>query len=202
MHAILDTIRHFLLIWGYWAVALGLLLENMGVPVPGETVLILASVVTYNHGGELRLPWIIVIGTIAATAGDNTGYWIGRKGGRPLLVRWKRFFRIRSDHILAAEKLIERHGAWAIFFARFVTGARVVAGPLAGVLRMEWKRFALFNFLGAVAWVSTIAGIAYAFGSQLDRLLALMSDFNWLVLVIVVVTVLFFWFRSRGARRT
>lgn len=201
MHSIVDTIRQFLLAWGYWAVALGLLLENMGVPVPGETILILASVVAYNHG-ELRLPWIIVVGTIAATAGDNTGYWIGRKGGRPLLERWKRFFRVKAEHIASAENLIERHGAVAIFFARFVTGARVIAGPLAGVLRMGWKRFALFNFLGAVVWVSTIAGVAYAFGSQLDRLLALMSDLNWVVLVLVVVVALFFWFRSRRARRS
>jgi membrane protein DedA with SNARE-associated domain len=201
MHSIIDTIRHFLLVWGYWAIALGLLLENMGVPVPGETILILASVVAYNHG-ELRLPWIIVVGVIAATTGDNTGYWIGRKGGRPLLERWKTLFRVSSDHISKAEKLIERHGAVAIFFARFVTGARVIAGPLAGVLRMEWKRFALFNFLGAVVWVSTIGGLAYIFGSQLDRLLAWMSDFNWIVLAIFVGSVLFWWNRSRRARRS
>jgi len=199
MHSIVDTIRHLLLAWGYWAVALGLLLENMGVPVPGETILILASAVAFNHG-ELRLPWIILVGTIAATAGDNAGYWIGRKGGRPLLERWKRFFHVGAEGIASAERLIARYGAVAIFFARFVTGARVVAGPLAGVLRMEWKRFALFNFLGALVWVSTIAGVAYAFGSQLDRLLALMSDFNWAVLAVVIAVVLLFWFRSRRAR--
>ncbi len=201
MHGIIETVRHLLLAWGYWAIALGLLLENMGVPVPGETILILASVVAYNHG-ELRLPWIIVIGTIAATVGDNAGYWIGRKGGRPLLERWKRFFRVGTGGIASAEKLIERYGALAIFFARFVTGARVIAGPLAGVLRMDWKRFAVFNFLGAVVWVSTIAGIAYAFGSQLDRLLALMSDFNWIVLVAVVAMILLMWFRRRRPRRS
>src|SRR5581483_7047348 len=137
MHGIIETVRHLLLAWGYWGVALGLLLENMGVPVPGETILILASVVAYNHG-ELRLPWIIVIGTIAATVGDNAGYWIGRRGGRPLLERWKRFFRVGTGGIASAEKLIERYGALAIFFARFVTGARVIAGPLAGVLRLDW----------------------------------------------------------------
>ncbi len=200
MHGLVESIQHFLIVWGYWAVAAGLLLENMGVPVPGETILILASVVAYNHG-ELRLPWIIVVGTIAATTGDNTGYWVGHKGGRPLLERWKRFFHVRDEHIASAERLIQRHGAVAIFFARFVTGARVVAGPLAGVLRMDWKRFAFFNLLGAVAWVSTIAGVAHAFGSQLDRLLALMSDFNWVVLAIVVAIVLFFWFRSRRVRQ-
>jgi len=201
MHGLIETIRQFLLDWGYWAVAAGLLLENTGVPVPGETILILAGVIAYSHG-ELHLPWIIVVGTVAATTGDNIGYWIGRKGGRPLLERWKRFFHVGSEHIAAAEKLIERYGALAIFFARFVTGARVIAGPLAGVLRMEWKRFALFNFLGAAVWVSAIAGVAFAFGSQLDRLLALMSDFNWGVLAVVVALLLIYWFRSRRTRRS
>ena len=196
MHGIIEIIRHFLEAWGYWAVALGLLLENAGVPVPGETILIVAAVFSYNTH-HLHLQWIIIVGIIAATTGDNIGYWIGRKGGRTLLERWKRFFRVRDEHIRSAESLIERHGSWAIFLARFVTGARVIAGPLAGVLYMEWKRFALFNFLGATVWVVTIAGVAYAFGSQLDRLLALMSDFNWLVLGVVAVVILFFWWNRR-----
>ena len=196
MHAVIDTIRQFLLTWGYWAVALGLLLENAGIPVPGETVLILASVLSYNRH-ELRLPWIIVVGTIAATTGDNTGYWIGRKGGRPLLERWKRFFHISTEHLAKAESLIDRHGAEAIFFARFITGVRVIAGPLAGVLRMRWKRFAVFNFLGAVIWVCVIAGVSYAFGSQLDRLMAWMKDLDWVVLATAGVIVLFFWWRGR-----
>ena len=201
MHGIMQTIRHFLLAWGYWAVAIGLLLENMGVPVPGETILILASVLAYN-GDELRLPWIIVVGTIAATAGDNTGYWIGRKGGRPLLDRWKRFFHVRDEHLAKAEALIERRGAVAIFFARFITGVRVIAGPLAGVLRMSWRRFALFNFLGAVVWVCVIAGTSYAFGSQLDRLLGLMKDLDWIVVAVAGVVVVFFWWKGRRAVRS
>jgi len=201
MHDIVEMIRQFLIAYGYWAVAAGLLLENMGVPVPGETILILASVLSYSTH-ELRLPWIFVVGTIAATAGDNIGYWIGRKGGRPLLERWKRFFRVRDEHIAAAEKLIERYGAAAIFFARFITGARVVAGPLTGVLRMDWRRFALFNFLGALVWVVVIASIGYTFGSQWGRLLQLMKDANWLILVVVAVVVLFLWGKRRRARRS
>jgi membrane-associated protein len=193
---LIETIRRFILDWGYWGIGLGLLLENAGIPVPGETILILASVVSYNTH-ELRLPWIIIVGTIAATAGDNIGYWIGRKGGRPLLERWKSFFRISHKFIAQAEALIEKRGAVAIFFARFVTGARVVAGPLAGVLRMDWPRFALFNFLGAVVWVTVVAGISHLFGSQLDRLLEFMKEANYIILIVVALGIISFFLLRR-----
>jgi membrane protein DedA with SNARE-associated domain len=196
---LIGTIRQFIIDWGYWGVAAGLLLENAGVPVPGETILILASVVAFNTH-ELHLLWIILIGTVAATAGDNIGYWIGRKGGRPLLERWKRFFRIKQKHIATGEALIQKHGPLAIFFARFVAGARVIAGPLAGILQMDWSRFALFNFLGAVTWVSIIACIAFAFGSQLDRLLAFIEDANYIILIAIAALILFFWLRRRWRR--
>jgi membrane-associated protein len=199
---LIGTIRQFIIDWGYWGVAAGLLLENAGIPLPGETILILASVDAYNSN-ELSLPWIIMIGTIAATAGDNIGYWIGRKGGRPLLERWKRFFHVDEKHIAMAEALIDKRGAVAIFFARFVTGARVIAGPLAGILLMDWQRFALFNFLGAITWVTVIASVSYAFGSQLDRLLELMKEANYIILIVVVVGILLFWLhrRRRAAKR-
>jgi len=201
MHSIIDTLRQFLIAWGYWAVALGLLLENSGVPVPGETILILASVLSFNTH-ELHLGWIIVVGTAAATMGDNIGYWIGRRGGRPLLDKWKHLFHVKQSHIESAETLIHRHGSVAIFFARFIAGARIIAGPLAGVLCMKWPRFLLFNFLGAVTWVSVIATLGYIFGSQLDRLLEFMKDFNWIVLGIVAVAVLFYWWKRRQAARS
>lgn len=201
MNGFVDTIRQFLLHWGYWAIAVGLLLENSGVPVPGETILILASVMSFSQH-QLRLPWIIVVATLAATTGDNIGYWIGRRGGRPLLERWKHFFRIRQSHIQEAEQLIHRHGALAIFFARFIAGARIIAGPLAGVLHMHWPRFALFNFLGALAWVSVISTLSYMFGSQLDRLLRLVSDVTWGILAIIVLLLIFFWWRRRDTARS
>lgn len=191
MGDMIEAIRRFIIDWGYWGVAAGLLLENSGLPVPGETILILASAVAFSTH-ELELPWIIVIGTVAATAGDNIGYWIGRKGGRPLLERWKRFFRVKQKHIATGEALIAKHGPLAIFLARFVTGARVIAGPLAGILHMDWPRFALFNFLGAITWVTVISGLAFAFGSQLDRLLAYMKEANYVILAIIIAAILFF----------
>jgi membrane-associated protein len=198
MDSVIETVRHLLLTWGYWAVALGLLLENAGVPVPGETILILASAVSYQDH-RLRLGWIIVAGTLAATTGDNLGYWIGRVGGRRLLERWKHFFRIGDSHIRKGEALIEKHGPVAIFFARFIAGARIFAGPLAGILHMHWPRFALFNFLGAFVWVSVIATLGYLFGSQLDLLLRWMREANWFVLAALALLILFIWWRRRTA---
>ena len=192
-----EHIRQFLIHWGYWGVAAFLLLENAGVPLPGETVLLLASVLAFKSH-ELRLPWIIVVGTIACTAGDNIGYLIGSAGGRPLLERWKNFFRVKDEHIHSAEELLHRYGPIAIFFARFIAGARIVAGPLAGVLRMHWKTFALFNFLGAVTWVTVIASIGYLFGSQLDRLLATVKhvELAFLILLLIGLAV-YLWRRKK-----
>jgi membrane protein DedA with SNARE-associated domain len=197
MHDVIATIQHFIMAWGYWAVAGGLLLENAGVPVPGETILIIASVTSFHHSHELRLPWIIVVATIAATTGDNIGYWIGRRGGRPLLDKWKRFFRIQTSHIESGEKLIEKHGPVAIFFARFVAGARIVAGPLAGVLHMSWEKFALFNFLGAITWVTVIAVVAHQFGGHLHRVLVLIKGANLAILIVLAIAILLFWYRHR-----
>ena len=192
-----EHIRQFLIHWGYWGVAAFLLLENAGVPLPGETVLLLASVLAFKSH-ELRLPWIIVVGTIACTAGDNIGYLIGSAGGRPLLERWKNFFHVKDEHIHSAEELLHRYGPIAIFFARFIAGARIVAGPLAGVLRMHWKTFALFNFLGAVTWVTVIASIGYIFGSQLDRLLATVKhvELAFLILLLIGLAV-YLWRRKK-----
>src|SRR3954447_9809848 len=108
MQDIVEAIRHFMASYGYWSIAISLLLENAGVPVPGETILLLASASAYNQH-RLHLAWIIVVGTIAATTGDNIGYWIGRRGGRPLLERWRSFFHIGQRHIRMGEALIEKH---------------------------------------------------------------------------------------------
>ena len=194
---VFEHIRQFLIHWGYWGVAAFLLLENAGVPLPGETVLLLASVLAFKSH-ELRLPWIIVVGTIACTAGDNIGYLIGSAGGRPLLERWKNFFHVKDEHIHSAEELFHRYGPLAIFFARFIAGARIVAGPLAGVLRMHWKTFALFNFLGAVTWVTVIASIGYLFGSQLDRLLATVKEVELALLILLLIGLaVYLWRRKK-----
>jgi membrane-associated protein len=196
---IFHSLRTFVADYGYWAVALALLCENAGIPVPGETTLLLASFLAYSEH-KLHLGWIMVIGTCAATLGDNIGYAIGHYGGRPLLDRYQRVLRISPATLKRGEDMFARYGAAAIFFARFVFGLRVFAGPLAGVLRMRWRAFALFNFLGAGVWVTCIASAGYLFGQHWRSLARAMQRFNIAVLIVAVVVILFLWWRYRRQR--
>jgi membrane-associated protein len=182
--------------WGYWTVPAVLLLENAGVPVPGETVLLFASFLAYDEG-ELHLPYLILLGIAACTVGDNLGYLVGRRGGRRLLERYQHIFRIRDRTIRRGERLFERHGAVTIFFARFIFGMRIIAGPLAGVLRMPWRQFVLFNFLGATVWVTTISLVGYFFGSEWDTLVKVMGRVNLIILIVVLAVLVFVWHRYR-----
>ena len=195
-HTIFQSLRTFIADYGYWAVALALLCENAGIPVPGETILLLASFLAYSEH-QLHLGWIIVVGICAATLGDNLGYAFGYYGGRPLLQRYQNVFRISPATLKRGEEMFARYGAAAIFFARFIFGMRVFAGPLAGVLRMRWRAFTLFNFLGAAVWVTFIAGAGYLFGQHWRSLLRAMHRFNIAVLIVAVVVALFLWWRYR-----
>ena len=169
----------------------------VGVPVPGETVLLLAGFFCYQQH-EVRLPYIILVAIGAATLGDNIGYLIGHKGGRRLLERYKHIFRTPARVIAKGERLYQRHGAVAVFFARFIFGMRVISGPLAGVLRMPWKKFLLFNFLGAAVWATTVALVGYFFGRHWDKLVRVFREVD-IVLLCAIASVLFAaWWRSRS----
>lgn len=197
MHdTIFHSLRDFVADYGYWAVALALLCENAGIPVPGETTLLLASFLAYSEH-RLHLGWIIVVATCAATLGDNLGYALGHYGGRPLLDRYQRIFRISPGALKRGEEMFARYGALAIFFARFVFGMRVFAGPLAGVLRMRWRAFTLFNFLGAAVWVGCVATAGYLFGQHWRSLLQFVQRFNIAASIIAVAVILFLWWKHR-----
>src|SRR3954452_24517642 len=195
-----DLMRQFFDAYGYWALISVLLLENAGLPVPGETTLLFASFLAYSER-ELHLGYIILFGVIACTIGDNLGYVVGYRGGRPLLLRYQRLFHIRQRTIARGERLFAQHGAPAIFFARFLFGLRIIAGPLAGVLRMPWKKFVLFNFLGAVVWVTVVATLGYAFGSQWQRVVHYLKGAQILVAALLILIALMIWRRRRLRRR-
>ena len=195
-HNVLDLLRGFLANYGYWAVAAMLLLENAGLPVPGETILLLASFLAFSEH-RLRLPYIILIGIFAATIGDNLGFALGYYGGRPLLDHYQKIFRVPSPVLARGEQLFHRYGAPTIFFARFIFGMRVIAGPLAGVLRMPWCQFVVFNLMGAVLWVTVISGIGYLFGRHWDLLLRYIRRADVAITIVAVMVVLAIWWYRR-----
>jgi membrane protein DedA with SNARE-associated domain len=195
-HSILDFLRNAVVQYGYWAVAVALLLENAGVPAPGETILLLASFLAYSQH-ELSLFWIIVVATVAATIGDNVGFALGYYGGRPLLARYQSLFKIQDATVARGENLFARYGAVTIFFSRFVFGMRIIAGPMAGVLRMPWRKFLVFNFLGAALWVTVISVAGYLFGQHWGRLERYIGRFDVVAAILAVLFLLFLWWRSR-----
>ena len=192
--SLLDFLRSAVVAYGYWAVGAALLLENAGIPLPGETILLLASFMAYSQH-DLELSWIMVVAIIAATLGDNLGFALGYYGGRPLLARYQSLFRLKQSTLDRGEQLFARYGAATILFARFVFGMRIIAGPMAGVLRMAWKRFVIFNFLGAALWVSVISSVGYFFGRHWDRLENVIKRVDVVVAVVVVIVILLWWRR-------
>ncbi len=191
-----GVLRDFFTSHGYWALAVALLLENAGIPLPGESMLLFAGFLAFEHA-ELNLVLIILVGTAACTLGDNLGYWIGNRGGRPLLLRYQKIFRVPDERIAHGERLFERFGPATVFFARFIFGMRVLAGPLAGVLRMRWRRFVLFNFLGAAVWVTVISTVGYLFGRHWQRLLHIVGEVNAVAFTVAAALILVLWWRYR-----
>lgn len=196
----LDLLRHYFAEYGYWTVAAALLLENTGIPVPGETTLLFAGFLAFSEH-KLALWGVILVGVIAATIGDNVGYWIGHRGGRPLLERQRRFFHVSEEHLARGERFFVRYGSFTIFFARFIFGMRIIAGPLAGVLKMPWRSFFLFNFLGAVVWVSSIASLGYFFGSRWQSLTDELEYVELGLAAVLIVVALGLYFHKRRQNR-
>jgi membrane protein DedA with SNARE-associated domain len=191
-----DALRSHFTSHGYWTLAITLLLENAGIPLPGESVLLFASFLAHeNH--ELNLGLIMVVATVACTLGDNLGYWIGFRGGRTLLDRHRSFFHISDRMMQRGEKLFEDYGAVTILFARFVFGMRVIAGPMAGVLRMPWRKFAVYNFLGAAAWVATISTVGYMLGRHWNNVVQVVTRVNGVVILALALLLFYVWWHKR-----
>lgn len=194
-----DIIRHALARWGYLALAAALLGEDAGLPLPGETTLMLSSFLSHKTN-QLHLALLIVVGIAAAIIGDNLGYFAGRRLGRRLL-RWMRDkFHLEEDIAVATDQ-IRRRGPATIFWARFVFGLRTIAGPVAGALGMEWKVFLLYNALGAAAWVTTMALVGYAFANKFDSFLGYIEKASWAISAGVFAVGYFVWRREKKEYR-
>lgn len=179
MHWLAHMVRVALEHWGYLALAAGLLGEDAGIPLPGETVLMFASFLSHKSPA-LSLWAVILVGISAAILGDNLGFWLGRRLG-PRLLGWARRKLNMGEDIEVAKDQIHEHGAATVFWARYIFGLRTVTGPVAGALGMDWKRFLLFNALGACTWVTAIAVAGYLFANEFDSLLGYFEKASWAV---------------------
>ncbi|MEU3416000.1 DedA family protein [Streptomyces sp. NPDC006658] len=154
--------------YGYWAVGAVVLVEDFGVPAPGETILLAAGV--YAGAGRLNVAAVALIAFAAAVAGDNLGYLIGRSGGRAFVHRWGRYVLLTPERFATAERFFTRHGGGIVTVARFVEGLRQANGIIAGTTGMRWRRFLAFNALGAALWVGLWTTLAYVAGSHITAI--------------------------------
>jgi membrane protein DedA with SNARE-associated domain len=148
--------------YGLAALFLIVMLESGGVPLPGETALVAAGV--FASRGKLDILAVVVVAAAAAIIGDNLGYWIGRTGGRGLLERSRLLSRWSNRVLPWAEEFFHRHGAKTIFIGRFFSVLRVTAAWMAGVSRMHWWRFFLWNAAGGICWAVLVGLVAYFAG--------------------------------------
>lgn len=181
--------------YGYAAVFFGVFLENTGVPVPGETMVLAGGALA--HFGQLSLAPVIGVAIVAAVFGDNLGFAIGRNGGRRLLTRYGRRLGITHAHIEAFDRYFERYGAKTVLVARFITGLRVFCAILAGGSGMPWPTFIVFNAAGAVLWSTTIALVGYFLGHSWELIERLIGGAGLAGLVIVLAFVAFWIARLR-----
>ncbi len=190
--------------WGYSAIFIFVLLGSAGVPAPEESILVVGGYLAWR--GQLRLPLVIAVGILSASAGDNLGYWVARRYGRTALDRYGRRFFITSARLEAMRNFVLRWGAPAVFIARFVPGLRVWAGPIAGAAGMPFPSFVIANALGAVVYVPLAVGAGYALGlglgERLERLRAIVGELEYWALgaALASAAALLLW-RAARARR-
>ncbi|MEO7913532.1 MAG: DedA family protein, partial [Roseiflexaceae bacterium] len=160
----LPFLQNLLASYGYIVIAMGILLESMGVPLPGETLLLLGA--AYAGAGHLHIWGVILAAALGAIVGDTIGYAIGARGGRALLERYGHILHLNPKHLARAEAFFERHGDKTVFFGRFFALLRTFSAFLAGVYHMPYRRFFLFNAAGGILWAVIFGLLGAAFGSQ------------------------------------
>jgi len=173
------------------------LLESLGIPLPGEIALVTAA--AYASLGHISIYVVVMLAAIGATVGGVLGYWIGIKGGLPLVAHYGGYVGIRKSHIDKAHAFFERNGARTILFGRFIALLRTWAALVAGAARMSFKRFVAYNTLSSVIWAVVFGWLGYYFGRDLPLLESYISraSFSLLILLAVGIPAFILWQRRR-----
>jgi len=199
----LESLQEFAHQYGYWAVFGGILLENLGIPLPGETVTVVAGFLAGS--GELNYWLVLSSAILGAVLGGTCGYWIGRYAGWPFLLRLGRVFRISEVRMLEVKERFSQNAAKAVFFGRFIALLRVFAGPLAGIAEMSYGSFFLWNLAGAIAWAFVMVTLAFSVGNfvPLEQLMSGVAQFGVVALLIMIAWIgVPLWLESRQVKRS
>ena len=176
--------------YGYWAIALLLLLENIGVPVvPGEFAMISGAIFAGTGRAGLNIVVVAVVAFVASVVGAEIGYLVGRFAGRELILHYGKYIMIKPHHLDRAETIVDRYGGIVVVIARFIVGLREAIGIIAGITQMRWLTFTIFNVIGAAIWVATWVTIGDVAGDHIDTVYADINRYSLYVFSALVVAV-------------
>jgi len=198
----LETIQEIARQYGYLAVFVGILLENIGIPIPGETVTLVGGFLAGS--GELNYWFILSSAILGAFLGGTFGYGIGRYGGWPLLVRVGSFFRFPEEKLAELKDKFSENASQAVFFGRFIALFRIFLGPMAGIAEMPFGKFLWFNFAGATVWASVMVTLAFFVGHiiSLEQLISWAAKFAAVALVLAIAWIVVpIWLESRKVKQ-
>ena len=176
--------------YGYWAIALLLLLENIGAPVvPGEFAMISGAIFAGTGRAGLNIVVVAVVAFVASVVGAEIGYLVGRFAGRELILHYGKYIMIKPHHLDRAEAIVDRYGGFVVVIARFIVGLREAIGIIAGITQMRWLTFTIFNVIGAAIWVATWVTIGDVAGDHIDTVYADINRYSLYVFSALVVAV-------------
>lgn len=197
----LEKIQEIAHQYGYWAVFIGILLENLGIPLPGETVTLVGGFLAGS--GQLNYWFVLTSAILGAVIGGTCGYWIGRYTGWPFLLRLGRFLRIPEERLEDSKNKFSENAGKAVFFGRFIALLRILAGLLAGISEMSYGKFFLYNLAGAIVWASVMVTSSFFLGRivSLEQLVALAGQFTLVALLTVIAWIVVpLWLESRQVK--
>lgn len=196
----LEKIQEIAHHYGYVAVFLGILLENLGLPLPGETITLAGGFLAGS--GELNYWFVLGCAILGASIGGSIGYGLGRYGGWPLLVAFGKLFRIKEKKLLELKDKFSENAGKTVFVGRFLALLRIVASPLAGIAEMPFLKFMAYNLAGAAAWASVMVSLSFFAGRvvPLEQLVSWAAKFGVVALLLVVAWIVVpLWLESRAA---